>query len=42
MQGLVSPGSVQQIMLHHLEPTVQQQSKHLNRRTLNRHQVEAS
>jgi hypothetical protein len=39
MQGLVSPGSVQQIMLRHLWPTLQQQSKHLNSRTPDRHQV---
>jgi hypothetical protein len=39
MQGLVSPGSVQQLMLHHLLPTLQQQSKHLNCRAFDRHQV---
>jgi hypothetical protein len=39
VQGLVSPGSVQQIMLLHLWLTLQQQPKHLNGCTLDRHQV---
>jgi hypothetical protein len=30
MEGLVSPGSVQQIMLLHLQLTLQEQFKHLN------------
>jgi hypothetical protein len=32
-KAFVSPGSVQQIMPHHLKLTLQQQSKHLNGRT---------
>jgi hypothetical protein len=36
LQGLVSPGSVQQIIPLHLQLTLQQLSKHFNGRTFQR------